>query len=126
MLPLSMTLPKINMNNFLSYQFVAKFYGNYDKREKSSKDLRYIFGMMDKKTRGKCINLWAQKIMKRAKVFKIKFGAQLDNQMSYKRGMVSSNDNISAYRNKYSRLEEWLQIKSLSFSLEATKPRCSN
>ena len=49
MLPLSITLPKINMNNFLSYQFVAKFYGNYDKREKSSKDLRYIFGMMDKK-----------------------------------------------------------------------------
>lgn len=94
MLPLSITLPKINMNNFLSYQFVAKFYGNYDKREKSSKNLRYIFGMMDKKTRGKCINLWAQKIMKRAKVFKIKFGAQLDNQMSYKRGMVSSNDNI--------------------------------
>ena len=30
MLPLSITLPKINMNNFLSYQFVAKFYGNYE------------------------------------------------------------------------------------------------
>ena len=30
------------MNNFLSYWILAKFYGNYDRREKSSKDLRNI------------------------------------------------------------------------------------
>ena len=51
MLPLSITLPKINMNNFLSYQFVAKFYDNYAKGKNPQKILRYIFGMMNKKNK---------------------------------------------------------------------------
>ena len=53
MLPLSITIPKISMNNILSYQFVAKFYGNYDKREKSSKDPKvYIWYDEKKKQEG--------------------------------------------------------------------------